>query len=103
MKPGCVMAEVLAAQGFLAEAAKVFKENKEEHRAVAMYADLRMFDLAQEFMGSGNTADKVEIMKLKADWALKINEFRAAADMYMVAGEKLKAIEIMANNGWTDM
>jgi intraflagellar transport protein 122 len=103
MKAGSVMAEILASQGRYDEAAKCFKENKEEHRAAAMYADLRQFDLAQEFLGGGNTVEKVEMMKRKADWAVKINEFRAAADMYLVAGEKLKAIALMEENGWTDM
>ena len=90
-------------QGRYAEAAKIYRENKEEHLAVAMYADLRMFDQAQEFLSTSDTTDKMDLMKRKAEWAAKINEYRAAAEMYLVAGEKLKAIEIMEQNGWTDM
>lgn len=70
---------------------------------MAMYADLRLFDLAQEYLGGGDSVDKTELMKRKAEWAAKINEPRAAAEMYLVAGEKLKAIEIMGENQWTDM
>jgi len=80
-----------------------------------MYADLRMFDLAQEFLedtgstGSGDnnqqktSSDKLQLLKQKAEWAAQINEPRAAAEMYMVAGEKIKAIEIMGEHKWSDM
>ena len=54
-----------------------------------MYTDLRMFDLANEYLGSGDSADRRLLIKKKADWAAKINEPRAAAEMYLSAGETL--------------
>ena len=68
-----------------------------------MYTDLRMFDMANEFLGSGDSADRKNLIKKKADWAAKINEPRAAAEMYLSAGETLKAIDIMGEHGWVDM
>ena len=43
------------------------------------------------------------LIKKKADWAAKINEPRAAAEMYLSAGETIKAIEIIGEHGWIDM
>ena len=68
-----------------------------------MYTDLRMFDLANEYLGSGDSADRKNLIKKKADWAAKINEPRAAAEMYLSAGETIKAIDIMGEHGWVDM
>jgi intraflagellar transport protein 122 len=59
---------------------------------LTMYTDLRMFDLANEYLGSGDSADRRLLIKKKADWAAKINEPRAAAEMYLSAGESLNFI-----------
>lgn len=68
-----------------------------------MYTDLRMFDLANEYLGSGegNDMERKLLIKKKADWAAKINEPRAAAEMYLSAGETIKAIDIIGNNNKT--
>lgn len=47
--------------------------------------------------------DRKQLIKKKADWARNINEPRAAAEMYLSAGETHKAIDIMGENGWIDM
>lgn len=39
--------EVLAYKGRFKEAARVFQRCQQHHKAMAMYTDLRMFDLAQ--------------------------------------------------------
>ena len=58
-----------------------------------------MFDLANEYLGSGegNDTERKLLIKKKADWAAKINEPRAAAEMYLSAGETIKAIDIIGN------
>ncbi|KAG1660681.1 Intraflagellar transport protein 122 [Nymphon striatum] len=56
-----------------------------------------------EFMGSEDTQDKKSLIKKKADWAKNINELRAAAEMYLSAGELIKAIDIIGENKWIDM
>ena len=60
-----------------------------------MYTDLRMFDLANEYLGSGDSADRRLLIKKKADWAAKINEPRAAAEMYLSAGKNLNFIYVL--------
>ena len=57
----------------------------------------------QEFLGSVDNIDKKALIRKKADWAKNINEPRAAAEMYLSAGETRKALEIIGENGWIDM
>jgi intraflagellar transport protein 122 len=47
--------------------------------------------------------ESTTLTRKKADWAKSINEPRAAAEMYLSAGETIKAIDIVAENGWIDM
>ena len=54
-------------------------------------------------MGSGDVADKKLVITKQAEWARNVNEPKAAAEMYLTAGETLKAIEIIGDHGWSDM
>ena len=94
---------MLAHEGRFSEAAKLYRKSGHESAAMNMYTDLRMFDLAQEYLGSDGTMDRLQLIKKKADWARNINEPRAAAEMYLSAGETAKAVELMAENGWVEM
>ena len=58
----------------------------------------------QEFMdASGDSGDQKMLITKQADWARNINEPKAAAEMYLSAGEWLKAIDIIGDHGWPDM
>jgi intraflagellar transport protein 122 len=59
--------------------------------------------LKQEFLGSVDGVDRKALIRKKADWAKNINEPRAAAEMYLSAGDTQRAIEIIGENGWIDM
>ena len=77
-----------------------------EPRALTMYTDLRMFDLAQEYLGGGGGVgddNRKDLIRKKAEWAVKINEPRAAAEMYLSAGDTEKAVDIIGRHGWVDM
>uniref|UniRef100_A0A1B6JCB8 Intraflagellar transport protein 122 homolog n=2 Tax=Proconiini TaxID=565685 RepID=A0A1B6JCB8_9HEMI len=95
--------DLLAYKGRFKDAARAFQRCQHEHKALAMYTDLRMFDLAQDFLGSGDNVDRKALLRKKADWACNINEPRAAAEMYLSAGDTLRAINIIGANGWVDM
>lgn len=97
------LGDVYAYLGKFAEAARSYKKAGHESKAMTMYTDLRMFDLAQEYLGSDDVQDKKLLIKKKADWARNINEPKAAAEMYLSAGETQKAIEIIGDQGWVDM
>jgi len=43
------------------------------------------------------------LISKQADWASNLNEPKNAAEMYIKAGEYVKAIEIIGENGWADM
>ena len=74
-----------------------------------------MFDLASEFLSSGDDTDRKALIRKKAEWAakvsswnaevnplLQINEPRAAAEMFLSAGDTMRAVAIMGENGWGD-
>ncbi|NWY47318.1 IF122 protein, partial [Sylvia atricapilla] len=97
------LADVYAYQGKFQEAAKLYKRSGHEGLALEMYSDLRMFDHAKEFLGSGDPKDTKMLIKKQADWAKDINDPKAAVQMYLSAGEHMKAIEISGDHGWVDM
>ncbi|XP_054694087.1 intraflagellar transport protein 122 homolog isoform X3 [Grus americana] len=97
------LADVYAYQGKFHEAAKLYKKSGHENLALEMYSDLRMFDYAKDFLGSGDPKDTKMLIKKQADWARNINEPKAAVEMYLSAGEHMKAIEISGDHGWIDV
>ncbi|XP_071406264.1 intraflagellar transport protein 122 homolog isoform X2 [Pithys albifrons albifrons] len=97
------LADVYAYQGKFHEAAKLYKRSGHENLALEMFSDLRMFDHAKDFLGSGDPKDTKMLIKKQADWARNINDPKAAVEMYLSAGEHMKAIELSGHHGWVDM
>lgn len=97
------LADVYSYQAKFHESAKLYKKAGQEQRAMNMYTDLRMFDYAKEYIGSGDPMDKKMLITKQADWAKSSNEPKAAAEMYITAGEFCKAIDIIGDHGWGDM
>uniref|UniRef100_A0A8D0LBE5 Intraflagellar transport protein 122 homolog n=1 Tax=Sphenodon punctatus TaxID=8508 RepID=A0A8D0LBE5_SPHPU len=97
------LADVYAYQGKFHEAAKLYRKSGHENLALDMYTDLRMFDYAKDFLGSGDPKDTKMLITKQADWAKNINEPKAAVEMYISEGEHMKAIEISGDHGWVDM
>ncbi|CAL1605566.1 unnamed protein product [Knipowitschia caucasica] len=97
------LADVCANQGKFHEAANLYKRSNQEPKALRMYTDLRMFDFAKDYVGGTDPKSSRDLMAKQADWAKSSKEPRAAAEMYLTAGEHLKAIEIIGENGWADM
>lgn len=57
----------------------------------------------QDFVGSTDPKNSRILKTKQADWAQSSKEPRAAAEMYLSAGEHLKAIDIIGEHGWEDM
>lgn len=57
----------------------------------------------QDFVGATDPKSSRILMTKQADWAKSSKEPRAAAEMYLSAGEHLKAIDIIGEHGWADM
>lgn len=98
-----LQADSLAFTGKFKEAARLYNKSGYSNKALQMYSDLRMFDLAQEFLKKGNSADRKELIRQRAEWACSVHEPRAAAELLLSAGENERAIDIVAEQGWTDV
>ncbi|XP_033721358.1 intraflagellar transport protein 122 homolog isoform X8 [Tursiops truncatus] len=96
------LADVFSYQGKFHEAARLYKRSGHENLALDMYTDLRMFEYAKDFLGSGDPKETKMLITKQADWARNINEPKAAVEMYISAGEHGKAIEISGDHGWVD-
>ncbi|XP_074101716.1 intraflagellar transport protein Oseg1 [Cotesia typhae] len=97
------MATAAAAMGRLREAAKLYQKAGLQQSALDMYSDLRMFDIAQEFIATGSSYDKTVLLRKRAEWAKSLGEPRAAAEMFLAAGDVERAINIVSEHGWIDM
>ncbi|XP_076182185.1 intraflagellar transport protein Oseg1 isoform X4 [Ptiloglossa arizonensis] len=97
------MATAAAAMGKLKDAAKLYQKAGLQQYALTMYTDLRMFDIAQEFIVSGNSQDRTILLRKRAEWAKSLGEPRAAAETFLSAGDVDRAINIIAEYGWIDM
>lgn len=62
-----------------------------------------MWILLQDFVKSESSNDKKSLIRKKAEWAKNINDPKAAAEMYLSAGEVVKAVDIAIENRWLDM
>lgn len=98
-----LQADALAFAGRFKEAARLYQKCGQPHKALTMYSDLRMFDLAQEFLKDGDSADRRELVRRRAEWACSVHEPRAAAELLLSAGEHERAIAIVAQQGWADV
>lgn len=95
--------ECLAFAGKFKEAARMFQKASDNQRALTMYMDLKMFEMAQDFLDDENVIDKKELIKKRAEWACSVHEPRAAAELLLSAGEYEKAIDIVAQQKWADV
>ncbi|CAK8675911.1 intraflagellar transport protein 122 homolog [Clavelina lepadiformis] len=97
------LADINAYRSQFSEAARLYKKSGNSQKAVDMYTDLRMFELAKDYVESSNPTKHKQLIAKQASWAQNTNEPREAAKMYLAAGESMKAIQIIGENGWTDM
>ncbi|KAJ8737752.1 hypothetical protein PYW08_000347 [Mythimna loreyi] len=100
-KRAVVLGEVLAYRGRYADAARSYHSVGRDERALNLYVDLRMFNKAQEYVGEGEGL--AALARRRAEWARHVNEPRAAAEMYLAAGDVKRAAELMAETGRRDM
>lgn len=98
-----LQADNLAFAGKFKEAARLYQKSGFNGKALTMYSDLRMFDLAQEFLKEGDSVDRKDLIRKRAEWACSVHEPRAAAELLLTAGENERAIEIVAEQGWADV
>lgn len=98
-----LLGDILAFAGKFKEAARLYQRSGYNSKALQMYSDLRIFDLAQEYLNEGDSVNRKELVRQRAEWACSVHEPRAAAELLLSAGENERAIEIVAEQGWTDV
>ena len=104
VKTDIFMGYMYAYQAKFSEAAKSFRKGGDEALAMQMFTDLRMFDLAKEYLGgAGTDTDKSSIIMKQAEWAIRNGDFKTAAELYMSAKQYNKAIELAGKNNWSEM
>ncbi|MCO5559215.1 hypothetical protein L7F22_012810 [Adiantum nelumboides] len=100
-----LLATICAHQGRFEEAAELYCEAGQVHKAMEMFADLHMFDAAKALAEKTYVADnksqaKVqEIIQKQAEWTEEKNDHATAADMYLIAGQPEKALALVAEHG----
>ncbi|XP_064399631.1 intraflagellar transport protein 122 homolog isoform X2 [Halichondria panicea] len=96
------LADIFAYQGKFNEAGQLYKKCGKPEKAVELFMDLRQFEQAKEFAVKSETLDVKHLIAKEADWAKTTNDAQSACDMYLAAGEYLKAVELMGDNGWVE-
>ncbi|KAI5641398.1 hypothetical protein NE865_06436 [Phthorimaea operculella] len=95
-KRAVIAGDVLAYRGRYNDAARAFHAAGNDEKALSLYVDLRMFNKAQEYVNEGSGASLQALARRRAEWARHINEPRAAAEMYLAAGDVRRAAELLA-------
>lgn len=71
---------------------------------ILFYSDFMVYMyFTQDYITSSDPGDKKLLISKQAEWAQSSNEPRVAAEMYIAAGEHMKAIELIAEHKWSDM
>ena len=108
-------ADLACFQGHYNEAVKALKKAGRMDLVVELYVDLRRFEEAKEAAAAsgdcdgepqgpgGPRGDSRTLLTKHAEWARTTKDHRAAANMFIEAGDFAKATEIAADNGWADL
>ncbi|XP_052746621.1 intraflagellar transport protein 122 homolog [Bicyclus anynana] len=96
-----IVGDVYAYCGRHADAARAYHSAARDDRALALFLDLRMFIKAQEYVGDGEGVTM--LARQRAEWARRVNEPRAAAEMYLAVGDVKRAARLLAEYGRRDM
>uniref|UniRef100_A0A8R1EG47 Intraflagellar transport protein 122 homolog n=2 Tax=Caenorhabditis japonica TaxID=281687 RepID=A0A8R1EG47_CAEJA len=96
-------ATILAYLKKFREAAKLYKENGFENKAMELFTDMRMFDDVQEVMSHASGETKKMLMRKRASWARDANQPKIAAEMLISSGDLDKATLLIIDNDWLEL
>jgi len=102
------LAEMLAHQGRYQDAARTYARCGRVELAMEMFSDLRQFEeariWAEEYAKTkgGDDSSVQELIHRQAAWSEEVNDYEAAADMYLKARQFDRAIHIIGKNEWGD-
>ena len=90
-----LMATVLAYQGKLQEAARLYCKANRVERAIDMFSDLRKWEEARQYAHTATAEHAQELVRRQAQWAEETGDQQSAYQTYLAAGETMKAIHIL--------
>ncbi|KAI9105021.1 WD40-repeat-containing domain protein [Phlyctochytrium arcticum] len=99
--PEAALADVHAYAGRYQDAAKLYIRTGEPQKAIDMYTELDMWDMATK-VAQETKSNPDFILKRKAQMQHDRNDLLAAATTYLEVGEFAKAVDILGPNGWLD-
>lgn len=91
-----------AFQGKFVDAAKTFSKGKSLSAAIDMFSDMKMWQDAREWART-NGVEGTDLFKRQAESALDSGDFREAAELFSLAGDRLRAVRIAADNHFDDL
>ncbi|KAK7247740.1 intraflagellar transport-like protein [Aureococcus anophagefferens] len=98
-------AELLAYAGLYQEAAKAYTRAGHVKLAIDLFADLRQWEEAKLFAASSDSIDTRDLVRRQAEWAEEVEDWAAAADMYVSAGDAMRAVKLLGEHqqgNWTE-
>ena len=95
-------AQILAWSGKYQEAAKCYARMGEVSKAINLFVDLRQWEEAKVFAAGTNSIDSSDLVRRQAEWAEETNDWKKAAEMFLTAGEPLRAVRIIGENKGKD-
>lgn len=96
------IAEILSYQGRFQEAAKTLTKAGQLRKAIELYSTMQMWEEAKVLARSTEGVDIKDLMLQQATWCEEVGDWRAAAETFQAAGEYMKAIRIVGEQGWLD-
>jgi intraflagellar transport protein 122 len=100
---GLCQAEICAWGGEYQEAAKAYARMGEVEKAINLFVDLRQWDEAKVFAAGNSSIDSKDLTRRQAEWAEETNDWKKASEMYLSAGDPMRACRIIGENkgeGW---
>jgi len=99
---GLCQAEICAWSGDYQEAAKTYARMGEVEKAINLFVDLRQWDEAKVFAAGNSSIDSKDLTRRQAEWAEETSDWKKAAEMYLAAGDPLRACNIIGENKGND-
>ena len=67
----------------------------EVNMAINLFVDLRQWEEAKVFAAGTSNIDSSDLVRRQAEWAEETKDWKKAAEMYLTAGEPLRACRII--------
>jgi intraflagellar transport protein 122 len=67
-----------------------------------MFADLREWEQAKKWAQTTDVMNISDLIRMQALWAEETGDLKGAVEMYLAAGDILRAVSIFGEKGWVE-